>query len=900
MSYGRLDDLKQTLYKTYNGRRLWTELNFAAETARAEGLSDEAVKKAVALLTEAPSDGLRDEIEALIAPLCKKCRAKQILNIAHAHIDMNWMWGYDETVAITLATFRTTLDLMKEYPDFTFGQSQASCYRIVEQHAPEMLEEIRERVREGRWALTASAWVECDKNMPETESLVMQSVAAKTYISKLFGVPLSSLDVGFEPDTFGHSAFLPEILTNVGIRYYYHCRGDVEEHIYRWRAPSGKEVLVYREPLWYNTSLQWADFRSDVCNAPAFSKKYGLETLLRVYGIGDHGGGVTRAELNIIEEMKTYPLLPAIRYGTYRDFFSYLDGIRETFPVKCGELNFFDDGCYTSQSRIKRAVRATERKLYEAQVFGSLAKLACGLEPRPLDEAWRHLLFTQFHDILTGSCVTETREHALGILQTAAADTCAETTRSLLALSKALSDKTRASAPAVLDHAQGAGAGYKVTEGAAFAASFSGGDVRYFTIFNSLPYAREVVAEIPVFDFPIDLDRLEVFTKEGNIAHQLLDRYPVDYWLHKYFRVLVKVPLEPFGYIGVGMRENKELFLPYRPVENPRKQEPMRFTLENEHLFVELDPITLNVSCITEKATGKKLCPDAYFSLVQEDRTQGATAWVVGRQVSAEPITENIIFVPGSYEQGALQSSLRLRTRFGTGSELEVRIVLDGRAVKYEVHTVWREECEGDLLPALDFSMRSSGSGADFDVPGGAVRREAQLLSVPALSYAAANVDGSSCLLVSRDSYGFRHEGGRMHHLMVRSTIDPDRYHEYGVVDFVLALIPFAGEGNAERKRLALEALYPASYVTCAGPVSHGAPLSVQTGTAVVTALKSVPAGILLRAFEAEGKETHLKIALPEGYAVFETDAFGTERGKKIKTPKLCAFELRNFLICRI
>ena len=32
------------------------------------------------------------------------------------------------------------------------------------------------------------------------------------------------------------------------------------------------------------------------------------------------------------------------------------------------------------------------------------------------DKAWRNVLFTHFHDILTGSCVQESREHAIGLL----------------------------------------------------------------------------------------------------------------------------------------------------------------------------------------------------------------------------------------------------------------------------------------------------------------------------------------------------------------------------------------------------------------------------------------------------------------------------------------------------
>ena len=111
------------------------------------------------------------ETEELLAPMAEAAKVYDLLFIAHAHIDMNWMWGYNETSAVTVDTFRTVLDLMDEYPELTFAQSQASTYEIIEKYAPEMLDEIRSRIREGRWEVTASEWVEPDKNMPNGESL---------------------------------------------------------------------------------------------------------------------------------------------------------------------------------------------------------------------------------------------------------------------------------------------------------------------------------------------------------------------------------------------------------------------------------------------------------------------------------------------------------------------------------------------------------------------------------------------------------------------------------------------------------------------------------------------------------------------------------------------------------
>ena len=121
------------------------------------------------------------EAENMISCLSEEAKKYKVICAAHAHIDMNWMWSYAETVAITLETFRTMLNLMNEYPEFTFSQSQASVYRIVEKHDPKMLKEIKQRVKEGRWEVTASTWVETDKNMPNGESLTRHVLCTKRY-----------------------------------------------------------------------------------------------------------------------------------------------------------------------------------------------------------------------------------------------------------------------------------------------------------------------------------------------------------------------------------------------------------------------------------------------------------------------------------------------------------------------------------------------------------------------------------------------------------------------------------------------------------------------------------------------------------------------------------------------
>jgi len=50
--------------------------------------------------------------EEMLLPMEAAAKEYKLILAGHAHIDMNWMWSYHETVAATLATFRTMLDIM--------------------------------------------------------------------------------------------------------------------------------------------------------------------------------------------------------------------------------------------------------------------------------------------------------------------------------------------------------------------------------------------------------------------------------------------------------------------------------------------------------------------------------------------------------------------------------------------------------------------------------------------------------------------------------------------------------------------------------------------------------------------------------------------------------------------
>ena len=105
--------------------RLMYEINYARRVSQAmKGAHEALILKAVDMVEAAyRADGvLTDskalEIEQALMPMQADCKKYRLMLCGHAHIDMNWMWRYDETVQITLDTFATVLKLMREYPDF--------------------------------------------------------------------------------------------------------------------------------------------------------------------------------------------------------------------------------------------------------------------------------------------------------------------------------------------------------------------------------------------------------------------------------------------------------------------------------------------------------------------------------------------------------------------------------------------------------------------------------------------------------------------------------------------------------------------------------------------------------------------------------------------------------------
>lgn len=881
-------DMIDTLMGDYWPRRIMSQWLYARELSEiCGGQYDQVLDDVERFITaKYQEEGAVTRITAqeaeqrLSGQIGDKAKEYSVICVSHAHIDMNWKWRFDETVAITLETFQTMLDLMGEYPEFTFSQSQASVYQIVEKYDPEMLQEIKQRVREGRWEVTASTWVEADKNLPTGESMARQLLYTKKYLAKLFDIDPDSLNLDFEPDTFGHSRHVSEILSDGGVKYYYHCRGYDGHNLYRWKAPSGRSVIAYREQHWYNSTVG----PDMAVHVPAFCQKHNIKSMMRVYGVGDHGGGPTRRDLECIRDMNNWPVFPIFKFGTYKEFFSLVEKVADALPVVEGELNFMCTGCYTSQSRIKAANRIAEGALGESETFSAAAAMTSGkvYPAEDFAKAWQSVLFNQFHDILPGSGTVDTREHAMGLFQNAMAVAESARTQALKDISKHINTANLTSEDSIKDStSEGAGVGFGVSEFRPSQVSRGAGKTRIFGIFNSSFVRRMETVEIVVWDWPGDLNRLIVEDAVGSkIPHQILDNGLNVYWGHHFVRILVDADVPACGYSTYVVKESEETAWVKNVVEYQRLEKAVQFVMENSHLRAEFDKRTGALISLVDKETNCDLIEGGQggvFRLIKEDDSRGMTSWFVGRYTSVQGLVDEVKIQNVEYSSTDIRQSISYNIKFSS-SYLEVMVSLDRNShlLTYDVKCNWYERGEsGRGIPQLDYflPLNYDCDLYRYDVPFGTIEREPLDLDVPSNGWAMAinnNVENKSLLMMARTKYGFRGFQNGLSLSLIRSSYDPDPAPELGAHQFSFAVgIVDTKSSNKHLLETAYAFNHPLSALSVKPrkgslPATHSF-MQIVTGSAVISALKCPEDGdngsIIVRLYETDGKDTSVTLA---------------------------------------
>jgi alpha-mannosidase len=328
--------------------------------------------------------------------------------IGNAHLDPVWLWSWHSGVDEALATAYTAVKLLKEYPEFIFTRSDSWFHQIVEKLNPELFAQIKKYIAQGRWQLVGGWHVQPDCNLPTEHGFLKHIEIAQGYFKEKFG---KRATIGYNVDSFGHAGTLPRILKQAGYHSYIYMRPGAHEkqypsksEVFQWEASDSKDrVLAYRVHGAYccTTEHLEAAIKSTLENTNT-----SLGHIMCFYGVGDHGGGPTRKQIEYIMNNRTKFDGAELVFSHPQAYFDAIKKKADQLPVVKGELQYHAIGCYTVLHRIKQEVRQAEHALVQAErVAKTFSKFTTPCTAKILKKSWEDVLFNQFHDTYGGTCL---------------------------------------------------------------------------------------------------------------------------------------------------------------------------------------------------------------------------------------------------------------------------------------------------------------------------------------------------------------------------------------------------------------------------------------------------------------------------------------------------------------
>ncbi len=780
-----------------------------------------------------------------LEPLDAVVKQKSIRVTGNSHIDMAWLWPASETTTVVRDTFRTSLQLMNEYPEYTFTQSTAQGSEWMEEKYPLLFEQIRKRVQEGRWEIVGGMWVEPDLNMPDGESLVRQLLVGKRYFKLKFGVDVR---IGWNPDSFGYNWQLPQIYKKSGVDYFvtqklfWNDTNKPKDKLFWWQSPDGSRVLTYF-PHDYANDIDPVRMATDLAGNVRQTKDF--DELMHLYGVGDHGGGPTRAMIDTARRWEGESIVyPRVFFGTAQGFFSNLDRKVATMdlPVVNNELYFeYHRGVFTSQAETKRGNRESEELLLNAEKFAALAHLEGErYDAEPLQHAWKKVLFNQFHDVAAGS--------GIGALYRDAARDYAE-----------VANIGRAS----LDHSLHALAAHANTSGAGVA----------LVVFNPLAWERDDVAQVEVQLPRAPAGPIGVTDAAGRATPaQVLVSDPAT---HRYMLAFLARSVPSLGYKV------------FRVVSGAaRAQTPAGVSIsgqqiKNQFLRLTFDPKTGCITSLVERRTGKEtIASGGCGNLLQafRDQPKAWDAWNIDADFEKQKWDLLEAKRVEIVERGPLRVVLRVEKVFQNSAFLQEITVYDGLPrVDIITDADWHEK---HILIKAAFPLTVQNDNATYESPYGAIQRpttrrtpeEKAKFEVPALRWADLSDREHGLSLLNDCKYGYDGKDNVLRLSLLRAPEWPDPHADEGRHHFTYSLYPHAGDWKqAQSVRRGYELNYKLQAFQAE---SHGGALGpqhsfarIEPANVVLTALKKAEDedALIFRFYEWAGAKTQVKLTLPPG-----------------------------------
>lgn len=692
--------------------------------------------------------------------------------VGHTHIDIAWLWTISQTKEKAVRSFATVLNLMRQYPDYKFMSSQPQLYEYIKESHPDMFEEIKERIKEGRWEADGAMWLEADCNIPSGESLVRQILFGIRFFKDELGVECKSL---WLPDVFGYSAALPQILKKSGIKYFVTTKiswnqfNTMPNDTFLWKGIDGSEIFTYfvttcdydrhdGDRITFSGKNNTTTYTGNI-NANQVlgtwkryqNKDINDETLM-LYGYGDGGGGPTKEMLENAERLKYgIPGCPRLQLGFEGDFldrlYEKLMGEKE-IPKWVGELYLeYHRGTYTSMAKNKRYNRKSEFLYMNAELLSTMGMLLGEQYPiESLNKGWKTILLNQFHDIIPGSSIKQVYEEshmqyeeAINMGQRTVEDAIDKIVSKIDLKNKAI------------------------------------------VVFNTLSYYRDDLVEV---DIPDGLEVKGLKSCDGkNVEIQIAEKGK---------KLL-------FFAEGVPSKGYKVYYLSEESADKIQKAEVIDCRhFENSFFKVEFDD-DYNIESLYDKQNGRQVLEEGKKANVLqafEDRPMQWENWDIDIYYKRKMWEVNDLKSAEVIEQGPLRYCIKVERNF-LSSRIVQYICFYSRIprIDFKTKVSWNEK---NILLKAAFPVDINSNKAVYDIQYGNIERETHSntswdmakFEVCAHKWADLSEGGYGVSLMNDCKYGYDIKDGNMRLTLIKAGTYPNPDADLGLHEFTYSIYP--------------------------------------------------------------------------------------------------------------
>ena len=607
---------------------------------------------------------------------------KKMYMIGNAHLDPVWLWRWQEGFQETKATFRSALDRLREYDSFIFTSSSAVFYEWIENNEPMMFEEIKERIVEGRWVIAGGWWVQPDCNLPGGESFARHGLIGQRYFQEKFGVMAKA---GYNVDSFGHHGMLPQILKQSGMDAYVFMRPGPDEkglpgRLFLWESKDGSRVTSFRIPFEYTF---FGNLENHVNNCKA-ELPYSNDHLMCFYGVGNHGGGPTKDNLNYLQSLEGKLDDVDVVLSSPNEFFEDVKSIENTLPVVHDDLQHHASGCYSVHSGIKQGNRQSENLILAAEKFSSIASWTTGQKyPEDYPAAWRGILFNQFHDILAGTSIEDAYEDARDLYGEAKSIASRGLNYALQSLSWNINiEQEEGMKPVVIfnPHSWNTKVNVEVETG----------------IFGNYMFPKELAVENP----------------NGNeVPYQFVKPHAK---VPSRTRIAFMAELPPLGYAVYKIRPRKSILNMGQPAEHSD------FIMENGRYKLEIDQETGGITSLFDKQKNVEVFrgTGALPVVIKDD----SDAWGHGNLTFDDQEGTFKAVRIKKVETGPVKDVIRVTSSYGNSTIIQDFIMYKAKdMIEVKVKLNWQEK---HRALKIQFPVNFDHRRVSYEIPFGTIERE--------------------------------------------------------------------------------------------------------------------------------------------------------------------------------